>query len=89
MHSTYRHGLMEQTLPAPDCAEISMTFHGGNEESSVAERVHKVLALVFVCLDMCLKPMFSRTEKWNPSPIQDYDPYIEGLLQYLQSRRRN
>ena len=91
MHSTYRHGLMEQTLLAPDCAEISMPFHGGNGngESSVTERVHKILALVFVYLDMCLKPMFSYAEKWNPSPIQDYDPYVEGLLQYLQIWRRN
>jgi len=91
MHSTYRHGLMEQALLAPDCAEISMPFHGGNGngESSVTERVHKILALVFVCFDMWLKPLFSQTERQIPSPIQEYDPYVEGLLLYLQSRRRD
>jgi hypothetical protein len=36
-----------------------------------------------------LKPLFSQTERQNPSPIQEHDPYVEGLLRYLQSRKRD
>ena len=91
MHLTYCHELMEQTLLAPDYAEISMPFHGGNGngEGVVAGMVHKILALAFICFDMWLKPLFSQAERQNPSPVQEYDPYVEGLLRYLQSRRRD
>jgi len=89
MHLTYRHESMEQTLPAPDYAEISIPFHGGhgNGKGAVAGMVHNILVLAFVCLNAWLKPLFSQAERQNPSPIQEYDPYVEGLLRYLQSRR--
>lgn len=91
MHLTYRHELMEQTLLAPDYAEINMPFCGGNgnREDAVDGRVHNMLALAFVCLDTGPKPLFSHAERQNPSPIQEYDPYVEGLLRYLQNRRRD
>jgi len=91
MHLAHRHELMEQTLLTPDYAEISIPFHGGdgNGGGAVAGMVHNILALASVCFDMWLKPLFSQAEIPIPSPIQEYDPYVEGLLRYLQSRRRD
>ncbi|MCX5817718.1 MAG: hypothetical protein NTX75_16010 [Proteobacteria bacterium] len=90
MHLTYRHELMKQTLLAPDYAETNMPFHSGNGngEGTVNGRVHNMLALAFV-FDTWLKPLSSRAERQNPSPIQEHDPYVEGLLRYLQSQRRD
>ncbi len=91
MYLTNHHELMQQTLLAPDYAEISMPFHIGHGmgEGTVAGMVHKTLALALVCFDMWLKPLFSQAERQIPSPIQEHDPYVEGLLRYLQSRRRD
>ena len=90
MHVTYRHELMKQDPLAPDYAVTSMLFRSGNGngEGAVAGRVHKILALAFAYFDRWLKPLFSQAEKQNPSPIQEYDPYVEGLLRLLQSRKR-
>jgi hypothetical protein len=91
MSLTYRHELMKQTPLAPDYAETSMPFYSGNGkgEGAVAGRVHKILALTSVCFDTWLKPLFSQAERQSLSPIQEYDPYVEGLLRYLQSQRRD
>jgi hypothetical protein len=82
---------MKQTPLAPDYAETSMPFHGGNGngKGAVAGRVHKILALTFACFDTLLKPLLAQTERHNLSPIQEYDPYVVGLLRYLQSGRRD
>ena len=92
MRFAYRHELMKQTLLASDYAETSMSFHGGNGkgDSSVTAGVHKILVLTFACFEMWLKPLFSQgEERQNPNPIHEYDPYVVGLMRYLQSQRRN
>jgi hypothetical protein len=91
MHLTYRHELMKQTPLALNYAELSTPFHGGNGngEETVAGRIHKILALTFACFDRWLKPLFSQAEEQNLSPVQEYDPYVEGLLRCLQSQRRD
>jgi len=90
MHLAFRHELMKQTPLGPDYAETSMPFHGGNgnEEGAVAAGVHKILALAFICFDTWIKPLLSQEERQNLSPIHEYDPYVVGLVQYLQSQRR-
>jgi hypothetical protein len=90
MHRS-RNELMKQTPLVPYYTETSMPFHFGNENrgGAVAGTVHRILALAFVCFDAWLKPLFSREEIQNPSPIQECDPYLLGLLQYLQSHRRD
>jgi hypothetical protein len=54
---------------------------------------YRLVGLLIVTLattnNRWLKPLFSQAERQNPSPIQEYDPYVEGLLRYLQSRRRD
>ena len=89
MHLTYRHELMKQTPLVRDYAETSTAFHSGNGngENAVAAGLHKILALAFVCFDAWLRPLFSRTERPNLSPMQECDPYIKGLLRYLRSQR--
>jgi len=89
MHLTHRHELMKQTPLAPDYAETSIPFHSGNGngDETVAGRIHKILALTLVCFDRWLKPLFSNAERKSLSPIQEYDPYVKGLLRYLQSQR--
>jgi hypothetical protein len=92
MRFDYRHELMKQNLLAPDYAETSTYFHGGNGngENAVAAGVHKILVLTFACFETWLKPLFSQgEERQNPSPIHEYDPYVVGLMRYLQSQRRN
>ena len=83
MRVTDWHKLIEQTRPAPD----------HNEESLVARKVHEVLALTFLCFDAWIKPLFSQVKGQKPSPVQEYDPYadpyVAGLLRYLNSRRRD
>jgi hypothetical protein len=90
MHLTYRRELMKQNPPAPGYAETIMPFRRGNRngEDTVAGRVHKILVLTFLCFDTWLKPLFSTAETQNLSPIQERDPYVEGLLRYLLSQRR-
>ena len=89
MHLTYRHELMKHTPLARDYAETSTVFHSGkgNGENAVAGRLHGILALTLACFDTWLKPLFSRAEKQNLSPMQEYDPYVKGLARYLQSQR--
>ena len=92
MRFAYRHELMKQTPLAPDYAETSMSFHGGNGngEGAVAAGVHKILVLTFACFETWLKPLFSQgEERQDPSPIHEYDPYVVGLMRYLQSQRRD
>jgi hypothetical protein len=91
MHLTHRHELMKQTSLAPDYAKTDTPFHSGNGngEDTVAGRVHKILVLTLICFDRWLKPLFSNAERQNLSPIQEYDPYVEGLLRYLQSQKRD
>jgi len=92
MRFAYRHELMKQTLLGPDYAETSMSFHGGNRtgEGAVAAGVHKILVLTFACFETWLKPLFSQgEERQDPSPIHEYDPYVVGLMRYLQSQRRD
>jgi hypothetical protein len=86
MHLTYGHKLVKQIPPAPDYDEKYIPFYSGNGngEGTVACRVHKILALTFLCFDTWLKPLFSEAERQNLSPIQECDPYAEGLLRYLQ-----
>jgi hypothetical protein len=82
---------MKQTPLASVYAETSTPFHSGdgNGEDTVAGRIHKILVLTLVCFDRWLKPLFSNGERQSLSPIQEYDPYVEGLLRYLQSQRRD
>lgn len=89
MHLTYRQELMQQTPLPRDYAETTMLFHSGNGngEGAVAGRVHKILALALVCFDTWIKPLFSQAERQELSPIQEHDPYVEGLLRYLQLLR--
>jgi hypothetical protein len=89
MHLTYRYELMKQTPLVRDYAETSVPFHSGNGngENGIADRLHGILALVFTCFDTWLKLLFSRAERQNLSPIQEYDPYVKGLARYLQSQR--
>ena len=94
MRFAYRHEheLMKQTPLALDYAETSTSFHdgNGNGEGAVAAGVHKILVLTFACFEKWLKPLFSQgDERQNPSPIHEYDPYVVGLMRYLQSQRRN
>ena len=91
MHLTHRHELMKQTPLASDYAETSTPFHGGNGngEETVAGRVHKILVLTLVCFERWLKPLVSQAERQSLSPIQEYDPYVQGLLRSLQSQRRD
>lgn len=87
MRFAYRHGLMKQTPLAPDYAETSISFHGenGNREGTVAAGVHKILLLTFACFETWLKPLFSQgEERQNLSPVHEYDPYVVGLMRYLQ-----
>ena len=88
MHLTYRHEVMKQTPLAPDYTETGTPFHSGNGsgEDTLAGRVHKILVLTLVCFDRWLKPLFSQAERQNLSLIQEYDPYVAGLLRYLQSQ---
>jgi hypothetical protein len=91
MRFAFRHELMKQTPLTPDYAETSMSFQGGNGngEGAVAAGVHKILVLTFACFETWLKPLFSQgEERQNPSPIHEYDPYMVGLMRYLQSQRR-
>ena len=82
---------MKQASLAPDYAETIAPFHSGsgNGEDTVAGRVHKILVLTLVCFDRWLKPLFPNAERQSLSPIQNYDPYVEGLLRYLQSQVRD
>lgn len=92
MRFPYRHELMKQTPLASDYAEACMSFHGGNGngEGAVAAEVHKILVLTFACFETWLKPLFSQgEERRDPSPIHEYDPYVVGLIRYLQSKRRD
>jgi hypothetical protein len=91
MHLIYRHELMKQTPLVPDYAETGIPFYSGNGngEDTVAGRVHKILVLTSVCFDRWLKPLFSRAERRNLSPIQKRDPYVKGLLRCLESQRRD
>ena len=90
MSLIYRHELMKQTPLVPDYAETRIPFYSGkgNGEDTVADMVHKIIVLTLVCFDRWLKPLFSQAEKQNLSPIRAYDPYVEGLLRYLQSQRK-
>jgi hypothetical protein len=91
MRLAFRHELMKQTQLGQDYAETSMPFHGGNgnEEGAVAAGVHKILALTYICFDTWIKPLLSQEERQNLIPIHEYDPYVVGLMRYLQSQRRN
>ena len=91
MRLTYNHELMKQTPLVLNYAETRTPFYGGNGngEETVAGRIHKILMLTLVCFDRWLKPLFSQAEEQNLSPIQEYDPYVEGLLRCLQSQRRD
>ena len=91
MSLTYHREVMKQTPSAPDYAETSTPFHSknGNGEETVAARVHKIIVLTLVCFDRWLKPLFSQAERQNLSPIQEYDPYVAGLLRCLESQRRD
>lgn len=91
MDLTHRRELTKQAPMAQEYAETSTYFHGGNGdgEDTVAGRVHKILALTLVCFDRWLKPLFLDAESQSLSPIQEHDPYVEGLLRYLQSQRRD
>jgi len=91
MRVTYRHELTKQISPALNYAETSTPFHGGNGngEDTVAGRVHKILVLTLACFDKWLKPLVSQAERQSLSPIQEYDPYVQGLLRSLQSQRRD
>ena len=82
----------KQTPMAPEYAEISTSsLQGGNGdgEGTVAGRVHKIFVLALACFGRWLKPLFSNAERQNLSPIQEHDPYVEGLLRYIQSQRRD
>jgi hypothetical protein len=89
MHLAYGHELMKQTLPARDYAETSTPFHGGNGngENAVAGRLSGIIALTLARFDTWLKPLFSKAERQNLSPVQEYDLYVKGLARYLQGRR--
>jgi len=91
MHLTYHSPLRKQTLGAPDYAETSMSFHGGDgdREGDVAAEVQEILTLAFVCFEVWLKPLFSQPGRHNLSPIHEYDPYVAGLTRYLQGQRRS
>ena len=91
MHLTHRHKLMKQTPLSQDYAETSTPFYSGNGsgEDTAAGWVHKILVLTLVCFDRWLRPLFSQPERQNLSPIQEYDPYVAGLLRSLQSQRRD
>ena len=71
MHLTYRHELTKQAPLASDYANTSMAFRRGNQtgEDALASRVHKILALTFLCIDTWLKPLFSPVEKRKLTPI--------------------
>jgi hypothetical protein len=90
MGLAYRHELMKQTALTLNYAETSTPFHGGNgsREETVAATVHKILVLTLACFDRWVKPLFSQAERQSLSPIQENDPYVEGLLRCLQSQRR-
>lgn len=90
MLPTYPYELMKQPPLVLDYTETGMPFHGGNGngESTVSERVHKILTLAFVCFDTWLKPLLSQAGRRNLSPIEEYDPYVVGLLKCLQSQTR-
>jgi hypothetical protein len=87
----YHNPLVKQTPPTPDYAETRMPFHGGNgdQEGTVAVGVHKMLMLTFVCFQTWLKPLFSHAERNSLSPVHEYDPYVVGLLRYLQGQRKD
>ena len=89
MSLTYRHELMKRTPLAPDYAGTNTPFHSrnGKGEDTIAGRVHKILVLTLACFDKWLKPLFSQAEEQKLSPIQEYDPYVEGLLRCLQSQQ--
>jgi hypothetical protein len=91
MHLTHRYELMKQTPVAPDYTETRMQIHSGNGngEGPVSVMVHKILALASVCFDTWLKPLFYKAERQNPTLIQEYDPYVVGLLRNLQSWKRD
>jgi hypothetical protein len=91
MHPIYRHDLVKQTPLALDYAETNTPFHcgNGNREETIADRIHRILMLALVCFDKWLKPMLSQAEGQTLSPIQERDPYVEGLLRSLQSHRRD
>jgi len=81
----------KQTPMATEYTETSKPFHGenGDGEDTVAGRVHTIFVLALACFDRWLKPLFSNAERQNLSPIQEHDPYVEGLLRYLQSQGRD
>jgi hypothetical protein len=89
MHVTYHHELMKQT--PPEYAATGIPFCSGDRkrEDAVAGSVHKTLGLIFLYFDRWLKPFFSQADRKIPSPIQERDPYVVGLLRYLQSMRRD
>ena len=91
MHLTYRHELTKQTPLSPSYAETNTPFYSGNGsgEETVAGWVHKSLVLTLICFDRWLKPLVSQAERQNLSPIQERDPYVEGLLRCLQGQRRD
>jgi hypothetical protein len=91
MYIDHSHGLMKQTTL--DYVAPNMLFRSANNsrngEGALAGRVNKILELVFVYFDRWVRPPFSQPEKNIPSPIQESDPYVECLLRYLESRRRD
>jgi hypothetical protein len=91
MDLAHRRELTKQAPLAPEYAETSTYFHGGNGdgEDTVAGEVHKILALTLVCFDRWLKPLFSDAERQSLSPIQEHDPYVGVLLRYHRSQVRN
>ncbi len=91
MHLNRRHELMKQTPLAPYYAQISTPFHSGdgNREAASAGTLHKISDLALACFNRLLKPLFPSDKMQDPSPIQECDPYLLGLLQYLQGRKRD
>jgi len=91
MHVTDRVALIKQSSLAPDYTETSIPFcdGSGKGEGAIAAGVHRIFALAFVCLGAWLKPLFSRAGRENLSTIHEYDPYVVGLMRYLQSQRKN
>ena len=91
MHVTDRVALIKQNSLAPDYTETSIPFHDGSGkgEGAIADEVHRIIALAFVCLGAWLKPLFSRAGRESLSTIHEYDPYVVGLMRYLQGQRRN
>ncbi len=89
MRLIYHYELIKQTPLAGDRAKTTVSFYGGNRnrENAVYGALHKLLALALACFDSWLKPLFGQAERQTLSPIQECDPYVKGLLRYLQGQR--